>query len=284
MRRLLSLCFLLLAAACATNQSIVTNVNEREANEIVVFLASRGISATKVQMPVSNIGAANSTALLFSISVPEHQLTGAMALLNQYGLPRLKGTTLLALFAKSGLMSSDKEETVRYQAGVSEELKNTICKMDGVLDADVQVSYPSTENATPGAPAGKVTASVYVKHQGVLEDPNSHLEEKIKRLMAGSVPGLDYDSVSVISDRARLADIVLSPQRGEFIGGKSAAQPYAQIWSITMTEGSLSRFRWIFFSLISLVLLMGGVLGWVIYRAYPNLPFLKKKEPPSSEP
>ncbi len=283
MRRLLSLCFLFLAAACATNQSIVTNVNEREANEIVVFLASRGIAATKMQMPVSNIGAGNSTALLFSISVPEHQSTGAMALLNQYGLPRLKGTTLLELFAKSGLMSSDKEETVRYQAGVSEELKNTICKMDGVLDADVQVSYPSTENATPGAPTGRVTASVYVKHQGVLEDPNSHLEEKIKRLMAGSIPGLDYDSVSVISDRARLADIALSPQRGEFIGGKSAAQPYAQIWSITMTENSLGRFRWIFFSLISLVLLMGGALGWVIYRAYPNLPFLKKKEPPSSE-
>ena len=235
-------------------------------------------------MPVSNIGAANSTAILFSISVPEHQSTGAMALLNQYGLPRLKGTTLLELFAKSGLMSSDKEETVRYQAGVSEELKNTICKMDGVLDADVQVSYPSVETAAPGAPVGKVTASVYVKHQGVLEDPNSHLEEKIKRLMAGSIPGLDYDSVSVISDRARLADIALSPQRGEFIGGKSAVQPYAQIWSITMTESSLSRFRWIFFTLISLVLLMGGALGWVVYRAYPNLPFLKRKEPPTSEP
>ena len=283
MRRLFSLLFLLLIAACTTHQSIVTNVGEREANEIVVFLASKGIPAKKVPMPVSTIGASSSAALMFSISVSEVQSTSAMALLNQYGLPRIKGTTLLQLFAKSGLMSSDKEETVRYQAGVAEELQNTIRKMDGVLDADVQISYPTTEvTAAPTAAPAKVTASVYVKHQGVLEDPNSHLEEKIKRLLAGSVPGLDYDSVSVISDRARLSDIVLSPQR-EMVGGKAGAQPYAKIWSITMAESSLSRFRWLFFTLISLVLVMGGILGWVLYRVYPNLPFLKKKEPPSPE-
>ena len=42
-------------------------------------------------------------------------------------------------------MSSDKEENIRYQAGLEEELKNIIRKIDGVLDADVQISFPSTE-------------------------------------------------------------------------------------------------------------------------------------------
>ena len=109
-------------------------------------------------------------------------------------------------------MSTDREETIRYNAGLAEQLRNTIRKIDGVLDADVQISFPPAET-TPGAPPQKTTAAVYVKHQGVLEDPNSHIETKIKRLLAGSINGLEYDNVSVISDRSRFADISLEPEQ-----------------------------------------------------------------------
>ena len=63
-----------------------------------------------------------------------------------------------------------------------------------------------------------------MKHQGVLEDPNSHIEIKIKRLIAGSVSGLSYDDVAVISDRSRFSDITLTPE-GEPIGAKGASNP-----------------------------------------------------------
>ncbi|HEY5234782.1 MAG TPA: hypothetical protein VIJ14_01280, partial [Rhabdochlamydiaceae bacterium] len=39
---------ILLLSGCETNRVIVNNVDEREANEIIVFLASKGINAQKV--------------------------------------------------------------------------------------------------------------------------------------------------------------------------------------------------------------------------------------------
>jgi len=256
-------------AACSTNQTIVNNVEERDANEIVVFLASKGIDAQKVVMPSSGVGA-TTTVNEYMINVSADRAIEAMAILNKVGLPRRQGTTLLELFAKSGLMSSTMEETVRYQAGLAEQLKNTIRKIDGVIDADVEISFPPANTTpTPGVALPKTTAAVYVKHQGVLEDPNSHIEVKIKRLLAGSVNGLSYDDVAVISDRSRFADISLG-MNGEMVGAKSL-QTYVSIWGLVMTQGSLSRFRFIFFTLILLLLALFGGLGWMGYKFYPQM-------------
>ena len=61
-----------------------------------------------------------------------------------------------------------------------------------------------------------MTASVYVKHRGILDNPNSLLVTKIKRLVSSAIPGLEIDNVSVVSDRALYADITLEQvPRGE---------------------------------------------------------------------
>ncbi len=272
----LFLLLLVFLASCSTNQIIVNNLDEREANEIVVFLASKNIVAQKVAAASSGIGA-QGPSNLFNIAVAENRATDSMAILNRYGLPRRKGTNLLELFASTGLMKSDREETIRYQAGLAEELKNTIRKIDGVLDADVQISFPPSET-TPGVAPPKTTAAVYVKHQGIAEDPNSHLETKIKRLVSASINNLQYDDVTVVTDRSRFTDIVLDPN-GEPIG-MTNQQTYANIWNIVMTKSSLSRFRWIFFSLTIVLLLFGAALGWMVYKFYPQmqLPLFKKKK------
>lgn len=272
---------LFLLAACETHQAIVAGIDEKEANEIVVYLASKGIQAQKVQVAAVEGGA--TAVLLYNIMVGADQSVDAMAILNRVGLPRRMGTNLLQLFAKSGLMSSDREETIRYQAGLAEELRNTIRKIDGVIDADVQLSFPTETAGLPGGATAKVTAAVYIKHQGILEDPNSHMEVKIKRLMAASVSGLDYDNVTVVSDRSRFTDVTLTPE-GEMIGMKSMQEAYVSIWGVVMTKSSLSRFRTIFFSFIVLILLMLGAVGWVIYKFYPQMraAILKTKETTSS--
>lgn len=285
MKRLSKFLFLLslvLLASCENNQSIVNNVEEREANEIVVYLASKGISAQKMQASSGEVGGTGPSNM-YNINVDADRATDAMSMLARVGLPRMQGTTLLDLFAKSGLMSSDREETIRYQAGQAEELKNVIRKIDGVLDADVQISFPPAEaSLTPGAVPPKTTASVYVKHQGIMEDPNSHLETKIKRLVSSSINGLNFEDVSVISDRSRIADIQLSPD-GEPIGPRNMHENYVSIWSIVMTKSSLSRFRFLFFSMIVLNLIFAGALGWMVYKFYPLL-LKKKEEKPETPP
>lgn len=279
LRKFFPFFLLLFLAGCGADHIIVNSVDEREANEIVVFLASKGIVSQKVLVPVEIGGAP--TAAMFNIVVPADRATESMALLNRNGLPRIQGTNLLTLFAKGGLMESDRAETIRYQAGLAEELKNTILKIDGVLDANVQISFPPTElAATPGATVPKTTAAVYVKHQGVLEDPNTHLETKIKRLVSSSINGLAFEDVSVISDRSKMADIQLTAE-GEPISQKSLQEAYVRIWSIVMTKNSLGKFRFVFFSLILLNFIFLGALGYMLYRFYPQL--LKKKEEKPTE-
>lgn len=267
---LLTLFFL---AGCEHVMPIVSDVDEREANEIVVFLASKGIPAQKIASISVAPGGATGPQL-YSITVASDQATQAMAILNQNGLPRKKGITLLDLFAKAGLMTSDKEETIRYQAGLAEQLANMIRKIDGVIDADVQISFPS-ETTTPATPAAgtpitpkKITAAVYVKHQGILDDPNSHLVTKIKRLVAGSITGLDINDVTVISDRSRFTDLTLTPAVEPL---EPKAAEYVSIWSIVMSKSSASRFRFIFFLLMICAIVFASILGWMIWKFYPIL-------------
>ncbi|MBU6149684.1 MAG: type III secretion inner membrane ring lipoprotein SctJ, partial [Verrucomicrobia bacterium] len=252
LRKIFSLFLILfLVTGCDKPTEIVSNLEEREANEIVVFLASKGIDAYKSPSAASGVGGGQGS-VKWSISVDQKISTDAMSILNQNGLPRIRGVNLLELFAKQGLMSSEKEETIRYQAGLAEQIASTIRKIDGVIDADVQISFPATESTGLG-PTGetaptKITAAVYVKHQGILDDPNSHLVLKIKRLLAGSINGLDLNDVTVISDKARFTDISLN-QMPQTISGNASGKEYVSIWSIVMSKHSAGKFQALFFFL-----------------------------------
>lgn len=266
--------FLLLTfVSCDHNMVIINDVEEREANEIVVFLASRGISAEKMQTVNTSANTTGNEAIKWSIAVDGSHSTKAMAILNQNGLPRKKGVSLLDLFAKAGLMSSEKEETIRYQAGLAEQIASMIRKIDGVLDADVQISFPSSE-ASSMAYVGqqeklkKITAAVYVKHQGIFDDPNAHLVSKIKRLVSGSVTGLDLNDVTVISDRARFADVSLTPMSESLEGSGSE---YVSIWSIVLSKQSAFRFRALFFFLMFCLFMFALLIVWMIWKFYPLL-------------
>lgn len=263
---------LILLAGCQKTTLVVSGVDEREANEIIVFLASSGISAIKTPGSSSSPGGAQG-APKWNISVDEKKATDAMAILNQNGLPRIKGVNLLDLFGKTGMMSTDKEDTIRYQAGLAEQIASTIRKIDGVIDADVQISFPAADaQALPWEQAApqKITAAIYVKHQGVLDDPNSHLVMKIKRLVSGSIQGLEINDVTVISDRARFTDINMN-QTPEILSSSQKEKESVSIWGIVMSKSSAARFRVLFFFLSLFVVMFGVFTGWLIWKLYPTL-------------
>jgi type III secretion protein J len=251
--------------SCESRRVIVNGLEEKEANEILVYLSNKGIDANKIQA-VSE-GGGGGKGVLWNISVQEGQANEAMALLNQVGLPRRRGQNLLGIFANTSLVPSGMQEKIRYQAGLAEQIASTIRKIDGVLDADVQISFPDEDPLNPNAPKKKITASVYVKHNGVLDDPNAHLITRIKRLVSGSVNGLDYDYVTVIGDKARYGDSPLG-MLGNL--GEDEKQ-YVHVWSMILAKESLLRFRIIFFSFtVSLVLLL-LVLIWLLWKFIPIL-------------
>lgn len=244
-------------SSCQTQTKIISSVSIRDANEIVVLLNSKGITAVKSPTVTSAVGGATATAQMWDISVPSIQITEALGILNQSGLPRTRGTTLLDLFGSQGLVPSDMQDRIRYQEGLSEQIASTIRKMDGVLDADVQISFPRDEESTC-----PLTASVFIKYQGVLDNI---LVTKIKRLIASAVPCLTPDNVSVVSDRAILSDINLAKL------DTTCEQPfdYVSIWSIVIAKESATRFQVIFYIFILLLFILACALAWTLWKFAP---------------
>lgn len=264
----LFLILLLTFASCEHHETVVNGLDEQEANEIVVYLASKGIPCQKQGQ--SSAGTGGATLMTYRILVDSHQTTDAMAILGRSGLPRKKGVDLLTLFEKQGLMSTDKEEEIRYRAGLAEEIATTIRMFDGVLDARVQIAFPPQETSltVQEGPKGKVTASVYVKHQGILDDPNSHLMPKIKRIVAASVPSLDVNDVTVIADKARFSDISLNDVSHAL---NSTTRDYMSIWSIVISNDSAGKFRLLMTFLLFLIVVFALMTAWLIWKFYPLL-------------
>lgn len=282
-------------AGCENSSVVISHLDEKEANLIVVFLESKGIKAQKIKASTgTEVGGGTNTGPKFNIAVSESQAIEAMAVLNKNGLPKKQGTNLLTLFAKQGLMSSDKEESIRYQAGLAQQITNTILLMDGVIDATVQLSFPK-EESLPGQEDQKpeqITAAVYVKHQGMYDDSSLHLENKVKRIVSGSITGLDINNVTVVSDRSRFTDISMRDVEKEMTG---ASQDYVSVWNIIVNKSSLGKFRFLFFVVIFFGLIFALTVAWLIWKVYPTIrktgfkellkpsPFTENKEKPSEE-
>lgn len=261
MKHFIPVLFLLVAflTACNNSTTVAYNLPEREANEIVVLLANRGIAAQKLPAPASTTGG-GSAEQMWNISVPSKNITQAISALNQAGLPRTKGTSLLDLFGAQGLVPSELQNKIRYQEGLSEQLSTTIKKMDGIIDAVVQITFPQDEEANI-----PLTASVYVKHRGVLDNPNSLMITKIKRLISSALPGLQIDNVSVVTDRALLSDLPL--QEGEL----HQEHEYASIWGVVLAKQSIPLFRLIFYFFLASTFILASALVWLIWKMYPIL-------------
>jgi len=264
---------LVVLTACGGSTAIVHDADELDANQIVVYLASRGISATKSAAPSKGAGAAAAISL-WDISVPAEQSVEAMAILDKLGLPRPQGTTLLQLFSETGIVPSERQELIRYQLGLAGQIASTIRSMDGVLDCQVQLAL--------GDPSTKVPprAAVFVKHLGIFDDPNNQLGSKIRRLVAGSVPGMDYDSVTLVPDRARYVDVSLAPVSERLPEG---CREYVKVLGLVVSKESMVGMRLMVGGLIigGLVLLAVAIfLGW---RLLPGAR-RRREEPPAPPP
>ncbi|WP_312012780.1 type III secretion system inner membrane ring lipoprotein SctJ [Bradyrhizobium sp. SBR1B] len=173
---------LVILAGCKAD--LYTKVQEREANEMLGLLLSKGVDASRV---VGKDGTS-------TIQVEEKQLAYSIDLLNDQGLPRQPFKSLGEVFKGAGLVASPVEERARYVYALSEELSRTINDIDGVLSARVHVVLPKNDllrqDATPSS------ASVFIRHASNAK--LSALLPQIKMLVANSIEGLSYDKVAVV--------------------------------------------------------------------------------------
>ena len=173
---------LFLLSACQTE--IYTNLSEREANEMLAALMENGIDATK-----TNLGDAT-----FGVSVANAEVRTALAILNDQGLPQSTRQSIGQVFAKSGIVSSPFEERVRYIYALGEEVAATLQQIDGVLVARVHIVMPEAPEL--GQEAKPSSAAVFIKQKVGFD--LDFLVPQIRRLVANSIEGVNYEEVSVV--------------------------------------------------------------------------------------
>lgn len=216
-----------LLAGCG-DKELYGNLSERDCNEIVAALLEAGIHAEK------NTPDGGKT---WQAMVDGSQMVSAMEVLRKRGLPAHKFDDLGNLFKQDSLVSTPIDERVRFIYGVSQELSDTLSRIDGVVVARVHIVLPENDPlATSIKPS---SASVFIKYQ-----PGANLTTltpQIKNLVVHSVEGLQYDRVSVILVQADPPDVkaadpqsVTSPNhRGGVIAGVLGVVAALVLWAVS---------------------------------------------------
>jgi type III secretion protein J len=182
------MCMAILLAGCSRSE-VYTDLNEREANEMIAVLSNSGIAAAKVSQDGKS----------WSLSTGASDFAQAVRILKARGFPKQRFESLGDVFKKQGLVSTPLEEHARLVYGLSQELSNTISGMDGVISARVLISIPESDGLSEIRPPS--SASAFIKY-----DPEVDLSSQvpsIKSLVSNSVVGVPYDHVTVVLSPAR---------------------------------------------------------------------------------
>ncbi|WP_080421333.1 type III secretion system inner membrane ring lipoprotein SctJ [Burkholderia ubonensis] len=182
----LGLAFVL--AACK-GESLLQNLDQAQANEVMAALYRHNIPAEKA-------GTARDG---YSVAVGRSDFTAAVDILKTYDLPSVKAVNVADMFPADSLVASPRAEKARLLSAVEQRLQQSVRALNGVVTARVHVAYDLDDSSDAVAAASSTRVSVLVVHddsasqQGLVSD--------IKRLLKNSMPKLEYDNISVVPTR-----------------------------------------------------------------------------------
>ena len=234
-------CLCLALAACGARVDLMGAIPEDEANDVLAALLKENIAAEKTSGKDNMVG----------VRVDADQVGRALEILRAKGLPRERFAGMGQVFKKEGLISSPVEERARYIYALSQELGNTISKIDGVLTARVHVVLP--ERGAVGETGTPSTAAVFIKHQ---DGYNLEIiQPQIRKLVTNSIPGLTTDRVSVI--------FVASQNRS---AANPTTAPLDQVWGLKVAPESVDKLNTVLWGLVALVVLALVGIGLLVWR------------------
>jgi type III secretion protein J len=191
------------AAVASCKSELYTDLDQRQANQIVATLREHGIPADRSPGKGGRM----------SVSVDESRFAEAVQVTNDNGLPKEEFSTLGQVFKKEGFIASPVEERAQMIFALSQELSKTVSEIEGVLSARVHLVLP--ENDPLRQQLVPSSASVFIRHRA--SAPINDLIPQIKMLVANGVAGLSYDKVSVI--------LVPVPERTPVVRSEREAEP-----------------------------------------------------------
>jgi type III secretion protein J len=228
----------LLLSACEAE--LYNNLDQRQANEMVATLQQHGIAAQRVAVKGGQ----------YTVVVDQGRFAESINILKEAGLPKQEFQNMGQVFKKDGLVSSPTQERAQMIFALSQELSKTVSEIDGVLSARVHLVLP--ENDPLRQQLVPSSASVFIRHRSNAQISN--LVPQVKMLVANGVAGLSYDKVSV----------VLVPVEAQKTQGQDLEM--VSFFGLWMQRDNLAQAWWMFFGLVTLVVLLAGGLGFVLYR------------------
>lgn len=182
LRWVFSIAGILVLTGCKSD--LYTDLDQRQANEIVATLLQHGIAADRSFAKGDKV----------SVAVDSGRFADAITILKDNGLPRQQFATLGEVFKRDGLVSSPVQERAQMIYALSQELSRTVSDIDGVLSARVHLVLP--ENDPLRQQLVPSSASVFIRYRANMRMDD--LVPQIKLLVANGVAGLSYEKVSVI--------------------------------------------------------------------------------------
>ena len=174
----------LLVLAC--NVPVAANLDEDDANKIILALDRANVDSTKEVDPQAE-GKVR-------VVVARDDVPRALSAMRDEELPRPRPVGVLDAMDKGALVPSQAAEHAQYVAGLSGDLERTLQGVDGVLDARVHLNVPAPDPLRDGPPA-RASASVLVEHRGSAPPITT---EAVQKLIAGGVGGLAVADVAVV--------------------------------------------------------------------------------------
>ncbi|MDR1413534.1 MAG: type III secretion inner membrane ring lipoprotein SctJ [Puniceicoccales bacterium] len=178
-----SLFALLFVSGCGQVE-LLSNMPEKEANEIMAIMQQH-------EIPISKKPGVELTWTI--VLKNSSDFARAVKILDSKGHPNVQYNTIGDVFQKTGFVSSPLEERARFMYALSESIGETLNKIPGVLTSRVHIVLP--ENDSYADSSTEASASVFLIYKA-----GSNLDEsvrEIKYLVANSVQGLDYDRISI---------------------------------------------------------------------------------------
>ncbi|MCA8998283.1 MAG: type III secretion inner membrane ring lipoprotein SctJ [Planctomycetaceae bacterium] len=236
----------LLAVMGCGKVELYSDLPESEANEMMAVLMENGISCAKQAGDEQT----------WTLSVSNDRFADSVRLLKEQGYPKDKFADMGQMFQKSGLVSSPSEERIRFMYALSQELSNTISRIDGVLSARVHIVLP--ENSPFGKEVQPSSAAVFIKHQYGTDLDTSITD--IKELVISSIEGLDAEKVSVVLFESE------APQQA----AKRMAVEYHEVFGVAVRKGSETIVYSTLAAAAGLVLLCLLFTGWILLARRGN--------------
>ncbi|RWK57955.1 MAG: EscJ/YscJ/HrcJ family type III secretion inner membrane ring protein [Mesorhizobium sp.] len=236
---------MLVLQACSVE--LYSNLNQRQANEIVATLMRHGIPAQREAAKDGKM----------TVSVQKDRFAEAMAILDESGLPKQEFQTLGDVFKRDGLVSSPVEERATMIYGLSQELSQTISDIDGVLSARVHLVLP--ENDPLRQRLVPSSASVFIRHRASV--PMNELIPQVKMLVAKGIAGLTYDNVSVTL-------IPVTAAVPENATGEPGFTTFLGLW---LHPDSVVAAMWLFYGMTAALLALAARLAYVQWYRRPGV-------------